>query len=248
MEMVVKGKVISEKKPLVCVPIMEHTMDKIISEAKRLEINGAQMMEWRVDAFEGALEIEKIQEVLLELEKIVSKTIFVYTFRSKSEGGLCDAKEDLISNIYLLGAESAVVDFVDVEFYSFTGANAMITRIQELGKKVISSYHNFEMTPELKGIEERLDGMAKSTADIVKIALMPHSKEDVLRLLEGSILFKEKYENRLLISMSMGELGVVSRIMGSFTGSCVSFGIGKEKSAPGQIKYENLQRIIEYIG
>ena len=92
-----------------------------------------------------------------------------------------------------------------------------------------------------------LEQMADSDADIVKIALMPQNAEDVLCLLEQTNAFHEKYPNQPLITMSMGKLGVISRISGEVFGSCVTFGAGKVSSAPGQIPMLKLQEILDTI-
>ena len=49
----VKNKNIGVGKPLVCISVMDENKDAIVQEVKRLVENGAEMIEWRVDAFEG---------------------------------------------------------------------------------------------------------------------------------------------------------------------------------------------------
>ena len=50
-----------------------------------------------------------------------------------------------------------------------------------------------------------------------------------------------------LVTMSMGDLGMVSRISGSLTGSAVTFGSAAEASAPGQLPAEALRNILELL-
>lgn len=47
-----------------------------------------------------------------------------------------------------------------------------------------------------------------------------------------------------LVSMSMGGLGAVSRIMGWIYGSAATFAVGKSSSAPGQIAVEELRTLL----
>ena len=55
------------------------------------------------------------------------------------------------------------------------------------------------------------------------------------------------YPNQLLITMSMGKLGMVSRISGELFGSCVTFAAGKKASAPGQIAMDDLKNILQIL-
>ena len=46
---------------------------------------------------------------------------------------------------------------------------------------------------------------------------------------------RQKYPTLPVVTMSMGALGVVSRMAGEIFGSCITFGAVGEISAPGQI-------------
>ena len=92
-----------------------------------------------------------------------------------------------------------------------------------------------------------LEQMKHSNADIVKLAMMPQDAEDVLRLLAETNRFHQRYPEQLLITMAMGKIGAVSRVSGEIFGSCVTFGAGKNASAPGQIKMEKLEEILEVL-
>ena len=92
-----------------------------------------------------------------------------------------------------------------------------------------------------------LDQMKHSNADIVKLAVMPQNADDVLRLLSETNHFHKRYPNQPLITMSMGKLGVISRISGEVFGSCVTFGAGKNASAPGQIEMGKLEEFLQVL-
>ena len=55
---------------------------------------------------------------------------------------------------------------------------------------------------------------------------------------------KEKYADRPFITMSMGNLGKISRAACMFTGSCITFGMAGQGSAPGQIPAGELKEIL----
>ena len=47
--------------------------------------------------------------------------------------------------------------------------------------------------------------------------------------------------------MSMGRLGVVSRLCGQGFGSAITFGLVDKASAPGQIPAEKLMQVLEIV-
>ena len=113
--------------------------------------------------------------------------------------------------------------------------------------KVIISNHDFEKTPDEDIIVERLERMIKLGADLPKIAVMPKSELDVLTLLKATCIVKEDYKEQPIITMSMGSLGMISRLSGKVFGSALTFGCVRNVSAPGQIYYKELKDILSLI-
>lgn len=243
----VKDKMIGEGKPLICISVMDAQKEEIISEVQRLVENNAEMIEWRVDAFERVTSPNAVREVLQEIAPLVKDTILVFTFRSKEQGGLCSLDSETIYDLHQVAAESEVVDFIDVEYFYTENADREVRKLQKMGARVITSHHDFHETPSSDVLFMLLEQMKHSNADIVKLAMMPQSAEDVLRLLSETNHFHRKYPKQPLITMSMGKLGAVSRVCGETFGSCVTFGAGKNASAPGQIPMEQLQQILEAL-
>ncbi len=245
--LIVKNKVIGSGKPMVCVSVMGVNKDEIIAEASRLIKNGVQMIEWRVDAFEGVGSPNAVREVLRELAPIVKDAILVFTFRSKEQGGECKLDGEKVYDLHQVAAESKVVDFIDVEYFYTEDADVEIYTLQKMGARVISSHHDFHETPSSDVLFMLLEQMKHSEADIVKLALMPQSTEDVIRLLEETNQFHKRYPDVPIITMSMGKMGAISRVAGETFGSCVTFGAGKNASAPGQIPVDDLEHILEVL-
>ena len=243
----IKNKIIGEGKPLVCVSVMDTKKEDIIAEVKRLIDEGTEMIEWRVDYFEGIESPNAVREVLKELASMVKETIFIFTFRSKEQGGQCSLESEKVYDLHQVAAESKVVDFIDVEYFYTENADVEIYNLQKMGAKVITSHHDFHETPSANVLFMLLEQMKHSNADIVKLAMMPNSTEDVLRLLEETNHFHKRYPMQPLITMSMGKLGTISRVCGEVFGSCVTFGAGKNASAPGQIDKVKLEEILESL-
>ena len=240
----VKNRVFGEGKPLVCVSVMDTKKDDIVAEVKRLVDCQAEMIEWRVDAYEGVESPNAVREVLGEIAPLVKDTVFVFTFRSKEQGGLRSLNSDKVYDLHQIAAESKMVDFIDVEYFYTENADAEIYELQKMRTRVITSHHDFHETPSADVLFMLLEQMKHSNPDIVKLALMPQNAEDVLRLLNETNHFRKRYPDQPLITMSMGKLGMISRISGEVFGSCVTFGAGKNASAPGQMPMDKLEEIL----
>ena len=89
--------------------------------------------------------------------------------------------------------------------------------------------------------------MQQSGADILKIALMPQSKQDVLTVLAATLEMSEQHTDRPLITMSMAGTGVISRLAGEVFGSAITFGAASKTSAPGQIGVRQLADVLDII-
>lgn len=246
-ELRVKNKIIGNGKTIICVSVMDAEKDDIINEIQRLIAQGTQMIEWRVDAFREVRSLNAVRDVLQQVAPMIKDTIFVFTFRSKEQGGECALGKEEVYDLHMVAAESKVVDFIDLEYFYTDDADVEIYELQKMGTKVITSHHDFYETPSSNVLFVLLEQMKHSNADIVKMALMPNSSEDVLRLLEETNHFHKKYPDQPLITMSMGKLGMISRISGEIFGSCVTFGAGKNASAPGQIQMQKLEEILDVL-
>ncbi len=88
--------------------------------------------------------------------------------------------------------------------------------------------------------------IADSGADILKMAVMPGNKMDVLRLMVFTLEESEKWE-KPLITVSMDKMGSISRVAGEAFGSAVTFGSIGQGSAPGQLPVNRLQEILDVI-
>lgn len=243
----IKEKAIGNGRPCICVPVMEHGKKEIIGEITALAESAADIIEWRVDAFSDYLNFNEVREVLQTVAPALKEKVFLYTFRTKLQGGFGDVTAEQLNDIHDIAAESGVVDLLDLEFFAEEFPVIKILRLQEKGVKIVASHHDFEETPEREVMKMLLERMCAGNADIVKIAVMPQNEEDVLRLLSVTNEFAKENPDTPVISMSMGKLGMVSRLCGETFGSCVTFAANKETSAPGQMQMDNVIGIIDFL-
>ena len=139
-------------------------------------------------------------------------------------------------------------DIIDIE--QSRGAALVIRLVnlaREYGIKTIVSKHLAKRTPAEADIINTLQDMQYAGADIVKLAVMPQNKAAVMSLLNATYRYAALPESVPVITMSMGRLGVLSRICGSLTGSCLTFGTVGAASAPGQIDCEELSHILDIL-
>ena len=90
------------------------------------------------------------------------------------------------------------------------------------------------------GEEELVSRAQEMGADVAKIAVMPQSREDVMTLMEATMEADHSLDIPV-VTMSMGRLGVLSRLAGTLTGSAMTFASVGEASAPGQIPIEQMR-------
>lgn len=239
---------IGEGIPKICVPIVGVTKEDIINEAKTFESIPVDVVEWRVDWFEGVFEIEKVKDVLTDLREALKDTPILFTFRTSKEGGEKAIEPEVYAKLNKAVAATGNVDLVDVE--AFTGdeiVKDIIEEVHKCGVKVVASNHDFDKTPDKDDIVGRLCKMQDLGADIPKIAVMPQNKADVLTLLAATEEMNRKYADRPIITMSMAGTGVISRLCGEVFGSALTFGAAKKASAPGQMGVEDLNTVLHLL-
>ena len=142
---------------------------------------------------------------------------------------------------------SGFVDLIDVEIFSGDDiVQNIIADAHAHEVPVIASNHHFHETPikqTLLNIFKKMDFLG---ADILKIAVMPTSRRDVIRLLSATEN-ASRFSRKPIITMSMGGTGLISRLCGEVFGSALTFGAVGKVSAPGQINAEDLRSVLNLI-
>lgn len=240
--------VLGEGQTKVCVPLVGKTVALLMDECKYLVNKPFDVAELRIDYFEGNDSIEEVLELLALLRTKLNDKGLLFTWRTKNEGG-----EKAISSENYFSLLDAVIlsgnaDAIDIEyFFDQESMKNTVKLAKKHGVTVVMSNHDFDKTPATEEIIKRLVGMKKAGADIAKLACMPHEPEDVLTLLTATEAVKRQYPDEPIITMSMGKLGIISRICGSVFGNAMTFGAAKQASAPGQIELTKLNDILKVI-
>ena len=250
MSVSIKNMVLGEGQTKICVPIIGRTKEEILAEATSISSIEADIVEWRVDFYEDVMSTSKVLELIISLNDVLKDKPILFTFRTKAEGGELDISEELYTELIKAVIKQNIAGAVDVEL--FKGENTLediATYAKDFDVKVVASNHDFTKTPDKEEIKRRLVLMNKKGAQISKMAVMPQSALDVLTLLSATEELHREYENMTIITMSMGQLGVVSRLSGGVFGSAMTFGARNSEaaSAPGQVEVGKLKDILNTI-
>lgn len=240
--------IIGEGSPKTIVPIVGKTEEEIIEKASSFTKYKIDVVEWRADFYNEVGNTNKLLSTLEKLRETIPNIPLLFTFRTKKEGGEKEISTEEYTALNKAVAQSGHVDFVDVEIYlGDKVVEENIRNIHEAGVLVVGSNHDFFKTPDKDDIVSRLRKAQDMGADIPKIAVMPQSTEDVLTLLAATNEMNTKYADRPIITMSMGPLGVITRLSGEVFGSSMTFGAVGAVSAPGQIPVEELTTALEIL-
>ncbi len=243
----IKNLEIGQGIPKICIPLTGRNREEIVEEMKIVKTYEPDLVEWRVDFFEESDNLEKICEMLVTINDNFKQIPVLFTFRTQEEGGEKSIiLEDYVKLLKVV-SQKKLADIIDVQVFWYQGkVEEFIKELKDMGVTVLASSHHFEGTPSAKEISEALYTMEKWGADILKIAVMPQLGKDICALLEATMERKEQSQ-KPVITMSMGQKGMLSRICGEFTGSCVTFASGKQASAPGQVKADELKKVLTDI-
>jgi 3-dehydroquinate dehydratase-1 len=239
----IKNKVIGGPDYLICVPLLAVERSDLFQEAAALKQLDPDLLEWRIDAYAHAQDIDDSLDTLAELRKQVHDTPLIFTCRTHSQGGLNKLASEHRQCLLTEAIKTGYLDIVDIELSNDADfIQSIMETARNYGVRVILSYHNFETTPDEAIILETLLKAQNLGADIAKVAAMPKKYKDVLTLLSATLKAREQGLKIPAITISMGPLGRLSRIAGGLFGSDITFACGNTPSAPGQIPIEDLRQ------
>ena len=235
-------------RPLICTSLTGGDKETIIAELNQVLKKQPDMIEWRADFFKNIADIAQVIAVAKLIKEIAGELPVIFTIRSSREGGQLIALTD--REVMELNAEiccNTCVEYVDCEL-SNEPAHIQCLRVEagKKGIKIIGSYHNFALTPSRDELAKKFTTAEQYGFDVAKVAVMPQDLDDVLRLF-GATLEAKKRLSIPLITISMGKYGAISRMIGGVFGSSVSFAVGAQASAPGQIPIEDLQTALDIV-
>ena len=217
-----------------------------------LNLGPKPVVAWSLLAFERCADVDQIVLVVRKDQLIAAKAVVrmfgISKVRAVVAGGA--KRQDSVMN----GLKELDVDTRFVVVHDGARPCVRPETISEVvklarraGAAVVGSSHEFHRTPEHAELIYRLRKMQDMGADILKVAVMPQNKADVLTLLSATEEMYRLYAQRPLLTMSMASDGVISRLCGEVFGSAATFGMVGQGSAPGQIPADQLEQVLEIL-
>ncbi|NUF15353.1 type I 3-dehydroquinate dehydratase [Acinetobacter lactucae] len=230
------------------VPITAKTKEQALAQAQVIANTAdADLAEFRIDLLSFASDTKQVIALGHELKKILGNKPMIATIRTKNEGGQLEISDVDYGKTYQAYLKNPFMDWLDVEM--FRDQKVVSEIVQKAHQKkvlIVMSNHDFQKTPSQDEIEKRLLKQDQMGADILKIAVMPKSKQDVFTLMNATLKVSQQ-TTKPLLTMSMGQLGTISRVATANMGGSYSFGMIGEASAPGQIDVTKLKQILKTV-
>ena len=234
----VSNRVSPARLPRLCVALQAATPAELLARAEHAALNG-HLIELRLDALKNpSAFLSPLREFLRSWPELT----VIATCRKKTYGGAFTGALDAEWKI-LREAAAAGCAMVDLELQSAERLpGAALTELRR-HTSLIVSYHDFETTPALEPLIERMQAIPADFYKIVPTATSWHHNLDLLRFLES-------HKEHPLIAFCMGETGVASRILCLRSGSVFTYARpGSEAgTAPGQLTIEELRNLYRIDG
>jgi len=190
---------------------------------------GVDILEVRVDHLDGVLTVERVVNEVKTLKR--HELPLIGTIRGQSEGGKAKLTDGQRAELYR--KISPLVDAVDVDL-SASILKDVVAAARRNKNTVILSHHDFQGTPSEAKLDEIVHRAMSLGADLIKIAVKAKTESDVVRLLQFTIHRREQH----LVTISMGNIGSISRLIAPLTGSLMTY--TSIEPADGQIPAKRL--------
>lgn len=220
--------------PRVCVAVIGADANEMAEKAEAL-VRDNSFLEFRLDYLaKPGLGIPRIKRFM----DSHPGTTVIATCRRVPSGG--KFRGSIPQQLDVLGkAAAAGCQLVDVELQ--TALKTKPEHLQKLRGKagLILSFHDFRAT---KKLDETLEKMLAYPADFYKVVSTATTLSDNVTVMK---FLAQQGDRHSLVSMCMGEQGIISRVLGVRAGSVFTFASASsgEKTAPGQVTGQELRSV-----
>jgi 3-dehydroquinate dehydratase / shikimate dehydrogenase len=220
--------------PRVCIAVIGSDANEMAEKAEALARDNS-FLEFRLDYLSNpALAIAKVKR----FTESHPGTVIIATCRRVASGGRF--RGSIASQLDVLSKASAAgCQLVDVELQ--TASKCKPLQLQKLRSRaaLVLSFHDFRAT---KKLDETLEKMRAFPADYYKLVSTATTLSDNVEMIK---FLSREGDRSSLVSMCMGEQGIISRVLGLRAGSAFTFasaGIGQETAA-GQVTAQELRNV-----
>jgi 3-dehydroquinate dehydratase/shikimate dehydrogenase len=222
----------------VTVPIAAKNLDEARRQIEAARAAGADMLELRVDYFEG-LSGEMVAGLVGEIENAVP---LIVTCRDEKQGGVNAWPQQLRVEL-LVAAIHAGAEFIDFEYENYLDGQS-----REKIEAALSERPNARLILSAHNFETKFDDIGKLCRDILAasptaIPKLVYTANHINDCFEAFDLLHEGGGERIVFCM--GAAGLISRIIAKKLGSSVTFASIDPDSAtaPGQLTIEQFREL-----
>jgi 3-dehydroquinate dehydratase I len=221
----------------ICASIPAEDPESLRDKINRAFSFGANYIEIRFDF----LDLSDMEEALKIAENIREKAVF--TLRTPTEGGKFKGNNnDRIEWLKKLAMAKPML--LDIEYSTIQSNDDLANYCKTQKIPVLLSWHDFEKTPPKDQLKYMLEKM-RVYSNHIKMVTTAINIVDALRILD--LLYENTAESNL-IAFSMGEAGIISRIMCTIIGrSPFTYAALEESIAPGQLTVVQMRDIYDKI-
>jgi 3-dehydroquinate dehydratase-1 len=191
---------------------------------------GVGLLELRADLFkklDTSYIIAQIQH------RRLLKIPLLLTLRNQKKEGAVKIFSDQLK-MQIITASLPLVDMIDIEFSSPLLKKVIALARARKVKVIVSSHYLQGMPHDLESVFKKALSVG---ADIVKIAAHANSFDDVMTMLA----FTHRHRKHDLITISMGPLGAISRLILPAAGSKYTYTFLNKPKAAGQVDIATLK-------
>jgi 3-dehydroquinate dehydratase/shikimate dehydrogenase len=220
--------------PRVCVAVIGSDPNEMAEKAEAL-VRDNPFLEFRLDYLsKPALALPRIKRFM----ESHPGTVAIATCRRVTSGG--KFRGSIASQLDILSkAATAGCQLIDLELQ--TVVKCKPEQIQKLRSRaaLVLSFHDFKAT---KKLDETLEKMLAYPADFYKIVSTATTLSDNITVIK---FLAREGDRHSLVSMCMGEQGLISRVLGVRAGSVFTFASATsgEETAPGQVTAQELRNV-----
>src|ERR1700730_16149770 len=219
--------------PKICIALGLPDVPRLLEQAQREAEAGENFLEFRLDHLPDP--VQGAHAIAQFLESYPNCTILATCRRHQNHGKFNGSIEEQLAVLDLAVKNGAHA--IDVEIETAEVAQERLSQFR--GRtQVIVSYHNYEATPPMDTVINRL---MKVPADVYKVVTTARKPSDNLRVLAVA---KALPKQRLVV-LAMGELGFPTRVLSPVFGAVFSYAapICAEGTAAGQVSARFLRHL-----
>ncbi len=226
-----------------CIPLTPSNQEELWEQLDACIPIKPDFVEWRRDYFTQALyDVSQETSILKAMKDKLEGVGLIFTYRSPAEGGV-DESANIAKRLPVIvnAIKSGAVDYVDVEHHNEADfLEAVRAEIKKSSSDLILSFHDFNKAYAKEVLLKELAAMDTAGADVLKVATTPQSDDDLRATLAAALDYGTQTE-KPIINISMGTIGLITRVFPDKTGGSLTFGAGPAATASGQMAPEAIR-------